>query len=360
MQFELNDANTLLKSSIRDFVEKESPLTKARPLMEDSQDGFSKELYAQLAGLGYLGLTLPESEGGSAAGAIGLAVVLHEMGRVAFPGPFLDLVLVEAALYRVGGQEASQLVQEMVTGGKIVLLARPEAVDGGEVTPPQTRFAQGHVRGTKRPVPFGASADVLLVTTAEGLALVPRPREGWKTTLLPVFDHAQRFVEMSLDSAGALLADQQSADTLLEEVDLLGALGASALLLGLMERSLELALDYLKERKAFGRTIGSFQVLQHRAADMWIRTESSRSAVYRAAWALENKQDEAPLLVASAKAYCGDAARFVCGETIQLFGGVGYTWEYDPHIYFKRVKTLEQLYGSTGSQLEAVLKAKGL
>jgi len=93
---------------------------------------------------------------------------------------------------------------------------------------------------------------------------------------------------------------------------------------------------------------------------MWIRMESSRSAVYRAAWAVENEQNEAPLLVASAKAYCGDSARFVCGETIQLFGGVGYTWEYDPHIYYKRVKTLEQLYGSTRNQLEAALQSQGI
>lgn len=360
MQFELNENNALLKTSIREFLEKETPLAKSRPMMEETQEGFSKELYAELGNLGYLGLTLSESEGGAAAGVIGLAVVLEEMGRVAFPGPFLDLVLAGETLSRVKSQQASQFLQETVSGQKSVLLARSEALDDLERSVIQTRFDQDTIRGTKLPVPYGASADVLLVTTAEGLALVPRPEEGWKATSLPALDHAQRFVEISLDSPGRLLTDKQSADTILKEVDQLGALGASALMLGLMEGSLELTLDYLKERKAFGRTIGSFQVLQHRAADMWIRVESSRSAVYRAAWALENSLEEASLLVASAKAYCGDSARFVCGETIQLFGGVGYTWEYDPHIYYKRVKTLEQLYGSTRNQLEAALQSQGI
>ena len=360
MQFELNENNALLKTSIREFLEKETPLAKSRPMMEETQEGFAQELYAKLGDLGYLGLTLPVSAGGSATGAIGLAVVLEEMGRVAFPGPFLDLILAEETLCRVGGRQASQFLQATVSGQKSVLLARSEALDDLECSSLQTRFDQDTIRGTKLPVPFGVSADVLLVTTAEGLALVPRPEKGWKATSLPVLDHAQRFVEISLDSPGRLLTDKQRADTILKEVDKLGATGASALMLGLMEGSLDLALDFIKERKAFGRSIGSFQVLQHRAADMWIRTESSRSAVYRAAWALENKQNEAPLLVASAKAYCGDSARFVCGETIQLFGGVGYTWEYDPHIYFKRVKTLEQLYGSTRNQLEAALQTQGI
>ena len=196
MQFELNENNALLKTSIREFLEKETPLAKSRPVMEDNSEGFSKELYAKLGDLGYLGLTLSESEGGSAAGAIGLAVVLEEMGRVAFPGPFLDLVLAEETLCRVKNQQASQLLQETVSGQKSVLLARSEALDDLERSSLQTRFDQDTIRGTKLPVSFGASADVLLVTTAEGLALIPRPEEGWKATSLPVLDHAQRFVKI--------------------------------------------------------------------------------------------------------------------------------------------------------------------
>ena len=116
MNFELSEANALLKSSIREFLQKEAPLDKSRPGMEDSEEGFSRELYAKLGDLGYLGLTLPESEGGSAAGAIGLAVVLEEMGRVAFPGPFLDLVLAAETLSRVTDEPTSEFLQEILAG----------------------------------------------------------------------------------------------------------------------------------------------------------------------------------------------------------------------------------------------------
>jgi len=360
MQFELNEAASLLQTSTREFLENESPLEKSRPFTEETVDGFSREVYSKLAELGYLGLTLPEDRGGSGIGPIGMSVVLHEMGRVAFPGPFLEMVLSVETLSRIEHPEAGVLLEELLEGKRLVLLAREESVTDPQPAPPASRLSQERVRGTKRPLPYGASADVLLVTTVEGLVWVSRPDEGWGELALTTFDHTQRFAEIGLDHAARLLADGQATESILMDVDLRGSLGAAALLLGLMERSLELAVEYMKEREAFGRPIASFQALQHRAADMWMETESSRAAVYRAAWALENDDPDAPLLVAAAKAYSGDAARFVTGHTIQLFGGVGFTWEYAPHIFYKRVKTLEQMYGSTRTQLELALQARDL
>ena len=141
----------------------------------------------------------------------------------------------------------------------------------------------------------------------------------------------------------------------LEDANRLGTLGAAAMMFGSMERALELAVAYTSERQAFGVPIASFQALQHRAADMFIKTESTRSSVFRAAWAEENAPQEASYLCSVAKAWAGPAGRFVCGQAIQLHGGVGFTWEYDLHIYLKRVKTLELFYGSTRSQVEATL-----
>ena len=356
MQFELNQDHALLKSSTQEFLEKESPLEKVRTVTEETPEGFSREVYAQLAELGYLGLTIPESQGGAGMSPVGLAAVTHEIGRAAFPGPFLDVLLGAEVLSRLDGDAAASLLPQVVQGDKIVLLARAETPTSPREPAPEVRFSDGTVSGTKGPVAFGASADALLVTTQQGLVLVSRPETGWNLVSLDTFDHAQRFVRITLNDPGELVLDQGVP----QEVDRLGALGAAGLLLGLMERSLQLAVEYLKERQAFGQAIGSFQALQHRAADMWIQMESSRAAVYRAAWALQEGREEAAFLVAAAKAYSGDAAGFVCGETIQLFGGVGYTWEYDPHIYFKRVKTLQQLYGSTRNQLELALQAKGI
>ena len=360
MKFDLDEDRALLKSSTRELLEKESPLADARSVMESSAEGFSKPLYAQLAELGYLGLALSEEEGGSGMGAIGLAAVLHEMGRVALPGPYVDLVLAAEALRGLPVPEAKQALRALVAGEQRIVLARAESVCGIEAATPATRWQGGRVRGTKLFVPFGASADALLVSAAEGLVLVPRPSAGWNAQPLQTLDHAQRFVEVALDAPGALVAEASPAAQRIEAVDRLGALGAAALLLGLMERALEISVGYLMERKAFGVPIGSFQALQHRAADCLLRVESTRSAVYRAAWALEHDPEAARLLVPVAKAYAGDSGRIVTGEAIQFFGGVGYTWEYDPHIFFKRTKTLEQFYGSTRAQLESALQAAGI
>jgi alkylation response protein AidB-like acyl-CoA dehydrogenase len=187
---------------------------------------------------------------------------------------------------------------------------------------------------------------------ADAVALAEAP---FAVTALQTLDLAQRFGEVALEHALAPLGSL----ALLERADRLAAVGASAMLLGLMSRALELTLEYVQTRQTFQRPIGAFQALQHRLADMLLRTESTRSAVYRAAWCLDTDAPEAVLACASAKAYAGDSARLVCGEAIQMHGGIGFTWELDLHLYFKRVKTLEQHYGSTEAQLEHALLAAG-
>jgi alkylation response protein AidB-like acyl-CoA dehydrogenase len=355
MQFELDEERALLQSSSRELLEKEAPLAETRSVMEDSAEGFNKAFYAQLGELGYLGLLVPEAEGGSGMGAVGLAAVLAEMGRVAFPGPYLEQVLAIDALRRCDGAEAARWLERCMAGEALIVFARREGAAGREPAQPATRCVESRITGRKTFVAFGATADALLATTADGLALVPRPDAGWSATPLPTIDHAQRFAEIALDAPAALLAEPARARALLQEVDRIGALGAAAMLLGLMERALELTVAYTMEREAFGTVIATFQALQHRCADMLLKTESTRSAVFRAAWAADAAPAEFPYLAAVAKAWAGDAGRFVCGEALQLHGGVGYTWEYDPHIYLKRVKTLEQFYGTTREQIEEAL-----
>jgi alkylation response protein AidB-like acyl-CoA dehydrogenase len=283
--------------------------------------------------------------------------VLSEMGRVAFPGPFLDLTLAVRALAGCEGETAADWRDRAARCETLVVIARSE---GTRADPAgiATRFEDGRVRGRKHFVPFGSHADALLVSTLDGLALVPRPDAGWNAVALPTIDHAQRFAEIRLDDAASLVADAKRSAEILAEIDSLAALGAAALMLGLMERSLETTVAYTMEREAFNAPIASFQVLQHRCADSLLQTESTRSAVFRAAWATECDPTDAPYLTAVAKAWAGPAARFVCGEAIQLHGGVGFTWEYDPHIYLKRANTLQHMYGSTRSQLEAALRSR--
>ncbi len=349
MRFELSDDQALLRSSTRDFLTSELPLEKSRSVMEHSKDGFDPAGWRQLAEMGYLGLVLPARAGGQELGAVELAIVQEEMGRMCVPGPFLDVVLAASLLAATGKHDA--LVRDVVAGKKIVTIARHDAPFAGTLSTPLAATGD-RVRGTKYFVPFAASADALIVATGDGVGLVEGP---FSVRALQTLDLAQRFGDVALEHQMTPLGPL----ALLERVDRLGAVGASAMLLGLMSRSLEMTLEYVQTRQAFKRPIGAFQALQHRMADMLLKVESTRSAVYRAAWCLDTDASEAPLACAAAKAYAGDAARLVCGESIQMHGGIGFTWELDLQLFFKRVKTLEQHYGSTEAQLEAALAAAG-
>ena len=349
MKFDLSDDQALLQSSTRDFFAKEFPLEKTRRVMEHDPRGFEPTAWRQIAEMGYPGLLVPEAQGGQGLGPVELAVVCEEAGRACLPGPLFDVQLAAATLAAAGKQDA--LLAEVAAGRKIVTIAWRNSPYAGEAKQ-TTHFAHGRVKGRKFFVPFAVAADALLVTTAEGLALVEGPFEATK---LDTIDLAQRFGEVALDHPATLLGPT----SLLERTDLLAAVGAGATLLGVMAKSLEITLGYLQTRETFKRAIGSFQALQHRTADMLLRVESSRSAVYRAAWCLAANDPDTALACATAKAYAGDAARLVTAEAIQMHGGIGFTWELDVHFFFKRAKTYEMHYGSTEAQLERVLAAVG-
>jgi alkylation response protein AidB-like acyl-CoA dehydrogenase len=349
MKFELSDDQALLRSSTRDFLTSELPLEKSRTVMEHAPEGYDPAEWRRLAEMGYLGLTLPATAGGQGLGLIELAIVLEEMGRVCAPGPYLDAMIAAALLADAGGQDA--LLADVAAGKRLATIARHDSPFSGNHVE-ATRFEGGRVRGTKFFVPFAAQADALVVTTSAGLVLVQKP---FAVTPLQTFDLAQRFGEVALDDAGTLIG---GADLLVRN-DRLAAVAAGAMLLGIMSRCLEMTLEYTQTRQAFKRPIGGFQALQHRMADMLLKTESTRSAVYRAAWCYDTNDADTALACATAKAYAGEAARLVCGEAIQMHGGIGFTWELDLHFYFKRAKTLEQHYGSTEVQLEHALAAAG-
>lgn len=349
MKFELSEDQALLRQSTRDVLTSEWPIEKSRRIMEQEPRGYDLGSWHRFAELGYLGLLLPAAAGGQGLGAIELAIVLEEVGRACMPGPYLDVVLAGALLAAAGGQ--GQLLADIAAGAKVVTIAREDAAFSGEKQASPASEG-GRIRGIKYFVPFAAEADALLVTTAEGIFLVHAP---FQSTSLPTFDLAQRFGKVVLDH----VATRIGPPALLERVDQLAAVGAGATLLGVMSRALEMTLEYVRTRQAFNRPIGAFQALQHRLADMMLKAESTRSAVYRAAWCFDTADPDTALTCAAAKAYAGDAARLVCNEAIQMHGGIGFTWELDLHFYFKRAKTLEQHYGSTEVQLQRALAAAG-
>jgi alkylation response protein AidB-like acyl-CoA dehydrogenase len=349
MKFELSEDQELLRRATRDFLAGTCPIEKSRSVMEHEPRGYDGEQWRQLADQGYLGLTVPPAGGGQGLGAIELAVVCEELGRACLPGPQLDVMLAADLLARAGKQDA--LLRDVCAGKAVVTIARDDTPFNGPA-PASTVLSGGTLRGRKFFVPFAAAAQALLVTTPDGVALARGP---FQVTPLPTLDPAQRFGAVQLEQAATLLGPP----SLLERTDQLAAVGAGAMLLGIMARCMEMTIGYVGTRQAFKKPIGAFQALQHRLADVLLKTESTRSAVYRAAWCVDAADADAALACAAAKAYAGDASRAVCGEAIQMHGGIGFTWELDLHFYFKRAKTLEQHYGSTETQLARAAAAAG-
>jgi len=350
MRFDLSEDQQLLRDSTREFLGATLPLEKSRSLMEHDARGYDSDAWRRFAEMGYLGIHVPANVGGQGLGVIELAIVLEELGRVCAPSPFLDVTLAASLLHLAGGQD--ELLAGIASGDRIVTVAREDSAYAGRAEP-GIRFADGRVRGMKYFVPFAAAADTLLITSPEGIYRAQGPFE---IEPMPTIDLGQRFARVTFDQAAQRIGDA----SLLERLDVIAATAAGAMLLGVMSRAFEITLDYVKTRQAFGKPIGAFQALQHRLADMSVKVESTRSAVYRAAWCIDNADPDATLAAASAKAYAGDASRLVCGESIQMHGGIGFTWELDVHWYFKRAKTLESHYGSTEAQIERALSAAGL
>src|SRR2546422_71649 len=302
MDFGFSEEQEMLRKSARDFLAKESPMTYVRQMMEDER-GFRDEQWQQMAGLGWMGLILPEEHGGAGLDFVDLIVVLEEMGRVVLPGPFFSTV-----------------------------------------------------------VPGGAPGS----TGAEGvnLFLVDAKAPGVSTTLLKTMDQTRKLCEVALRDvsvpAERLLGPAGQGWKLLERVTDRGKVGLCAEMCGGAQKVLEMSVDYAKVREQFGRPIGSFQAIQHKCANMLVEVESSKWATYYAAWAVANDVPEGPLAAAMAKAYCSDAYRHTSGEGIQIHGGIGFTWEHDMHIYFKRAKSSEVTFGDATWNREIVAQLIGL
>jgi alkylation response protein AidB-like acyl-CoA dehydrogenase len=323
-----------------------------------------------MARLGWLGLALPESAGGSGLGLVETAVLLEEMGRAACPGPYLPTVLVGHALARAGSAEQrARWLPAIATGDARASVAfldadldwRPEAT----MTRAE-RAGDGFVlTGVKQFVPWGHVADLLLVPARgpDGLDLFcvePVSAAGLGLAPAPAMDLGTRWATLRLDgvpvAAGARVGTPGQAGPLLEGLLRRGAVGAAAEMLGAARRCLDMSVGYVKVREQFGQPIGSFQAIRHACAEMLMEVENAHGATYYAAWALDADAEDAAVAASVAKAYVGDAARKVCGEAIQVHGGIGFTWEYDLQLYFKRAKALEATYGDGDYHRELIVR----
>lgn len=372
MDFGFSEEQDLLRQAARDFLAKECPMTTVRRLMED-ESGHSPELWDQMARLGWQGLILPEEYGGAGMDFVDLIVVLEEMGRAVLPGPFLSTsVYASIALLEAGTDEQKQRYLPAIASGGLlatVALLEPNGrwdAEGIEAT--ATAEGDGYrLDGTKLFVPDGHIAQLLIVaartpgsTGKDGLSLfcVDRGAAGLTATPLKSMDQTRRLAEVKLDGVTVdgvgLLGELGGAWPKIERLSDRAKVALCAEMCGGAQQVLDMSVEYAKVREQFGKPIGSFQAIQHKCADMMVQVESSKSATYYAAWAVANDVEEAPLAAAMAKAYCSDAYRVVAGEGIQIHGGIGFTWEHDMHIYFKRAKSSEVSFGDASWNRELV------
>ena len=365
MALVLTEEQELLRHSAREFVTKNSPLKRVRAL-RDSRDpvGFSRELWSEMAQLGWLGIIFPETFGGAGLGYMDLIVVMEELGRNLLPEPMLANVLLGGNAILLGGNESQQqtLLPPLIEGKLLLTVAchEPRArYDLHRVATRADRSGRGwQLSGTKTLVPDGNVADRLVVaartagaaTDRDGITLflVNRSASGVSVTPQSVVDSRNAAV-VSLDNVPVTEADvvgqvDHGGELLAAVIDR-ASVGLCAEMLGSMSAAFEMTLDYLRTRTQFGVLIGTFQALKHRAAKLYTETELARSAVMAAAQAVDTNDRDLPLLVSLAKARCSDSFVLIGNEGIQMHGGIGMTDEHDIGLFAKRARAAQLTFG---------------
>jgi alkylation response protein AidB-like acyl-CoA dehydrogenase len=335
MDLMLSGDQEAVRDAIRDVLGEQAARERLRAAMA-SDDGFDAELWATAAELGWFGLAVPEAAGGAGYGLPEAMVLFVELGRTLAPGPWLGTVVAAHALAEGAGREA--VLPALLAGRQRVAL----------IDDPHDRLGTGRVAdGGEASAVDGGVATAFLLLGAHRVRLV----EARHTTSVthPCVDPTRRLASVRFARVPAeILAGDAAA--VRRRAAVLVAAEAS----GVAERAAEMSVGYAKVREQFGRPIGSFQAIKHRCADMAVRAEVARSAVTYAAVALAEDLPEAPLAVHVAKALATDAAIANATDNVQNHGGIGYTWEAEPHLYLKRARLLEHVLGTRMEHLDAI------
>ena len=373
MDFGFNQEQELLRATARKFFESECTSEFVRTRMAEPA-GVTDAFWAKLAEQGWLGLIYPEAYGGAGLGFVDLTVLMEEMGRAVMPGPFFSTVLLGGLTILEAGSDTQkkEWLGKISDGQAKVTLAftEPNARWDAAAVTVTARESGGKftLSGTKLFVLDAHLADALVVVarTREGkrpeeglsLFLVPRSAKGVDVKLLPTMDQTRKLCEVTFADvvvgADALVGAKDGAWAPLSRVLDRATVALCAEMCGGAQRVLDMTTEYAKIRIAFGKPIGSYQGVKHKAADMLVEIENAKSLTYYAAWAVDENVPEAPLAASMAKAYVSDTFRKAAGTGIQLHGGIGFTWEHDLHLYFKRAKSSEFSFGDATWHRERV------
>lgn len=377
MEFDLNDTQRMMQQAARSFLQKQCPSARVRKIMAGDL-GWDQELWQGMAEQGWLGMTLPETCGGLGLGAVELAAVMEEVGRACVPAPLLGTLWAAEALAAVDAQRHGELLSRVAAGevrlaavGAAMELMRHKDIEASAQRLSLRQAGTGFVlAGTARLTLDAATAQRLLVLVpgedspsgdAE-LLLVAADAPGVGVQAVKGLDATRSLADVSFSAVSLtgkdVVATGDAALAAFGRGAQLATVALCADLVGAMQWILQTTVEYAQTRQQFGKPIGSFQAIQGQCADMLLWLESSRSATWNAAWALSAASADAARAVSVAKSYTSNAAREVANRGSQVHGGIGFTWEHDLQLYYKRATSGELLLGSTewhGEQLAAAL-----
>ncbi|MFT5683043.1 MAG: alkylation response protein AidB-like acyl-CoA dehydrogenase [Myxococcota bacterium] len=349
MRSAFDDGQLALKESARRFLTEQAGVTAARAAMVDGPDPV---LWRRIAEeLGWPALILPEAHGGFGMGHVELVALVEEMGMVLLCAPFFSTVCLAANAVMLCGSADQQArwLPDIAEGGTAAL----GIADGVTATPTDGGW---RLSGRSARVIDGGTADRILVVATEPdgtrrvFAVSQPERIAWST-----LDATRPMADLGIDET--VSEEDRLPVAALSAVLDRARIALSAEQVGGAEACLSMAVEYAGVRRQFGRPIGSFQAIKHKCADMLVKVESARSACYHAGWAVDHAPDEVPLSAATAASYCGDAFFSCAGENIQIHGGIGFTWEHDAHLYFKRARVSRDLLGSPAAARERIAMA---
>ena len=379
MNFGFSEDQELLRDTARKFLDSECPTTFVRKMMAD-ETAHSTELWKKIAQLGWLGIIVPEEYGGSGGNFLDLVVILEEMGKSLLPGPFFATVLLGSTAVLAGGSAAQKaaLLPTVAAGNLLLTLAVAEPsgrYDAAGVTLAATSKGSDFVlSGEKLFVQDAHVADQLVVAARTGqgsspqdgitLFLVDAKAPGVRISQLKTVDMTRRQCHVAFQDvavAGSqVLGEVGKGWPIVRRVLEQAMAGLCVEVVGTAQKALDIAVAYAKERVQFGKPIGSFQAVKHKCVDMMVQVENARSLTYYAAWTVDENVPEVGQAVPMAKAYCSDMAKTVTSEAIQVHGGIGFTWEHDMHLFYRRGLAAEAAFGSAPVHREVVAQTLNL
>lgn len=351
MNFDFSDEQKEVKDMARKFLTEQCPTTVPREILENDAP-YHADLWKGVVDMGWTATALPEEYGGIGFGYLELCVIAEEMGRAVAPVPFSSSVYLATEAILAGGSDAQKknYLPKLASGeiiGTLAVSEGPQAPTPGNL---KTTLDGGKVTGVKIPVADGDCADIAIVVANSGgdlsLSVVNLKGDGVTSETITTVDPTRSHARVTFDNAEAEVLDSVDARVALTKVMNRAAVLMAFEQIGGAEQCLKMARDYAIERYAFGRAIGSFQAIKHRLTDMYARIELARSNAYYGAWALSTDADELPMAAAGARISATEAYHFASKESIQIHGGMGFTWEHDCHFYYRRSKLLSLALGS--------------